>query len=148
MCFYFQCPAEKKMKMRCFGACFVFICIVIGVFVLAMVEGWMYTKTNTGFDGGDEPMFTFKSTPGLNLTEADAWRTLTIDANRNSLDAFSTQSPTSTESRGQFQLERYETSRWKAGRPFAELTSILSSIHCKNKADLHIWNTLCVWGHI
>jgi len=72
MCFYFQCPAEKKMKMRCFGACFVFICIVIGVFVLAMVEGWMYTKTNTGFDGGDEPMFTFKSTPGLNLTEADA----------------------------------------------------------------------------
>lgn len=60
------------MRNRCFGACFVLIMALIGVFVLGIIEGWMYTKTGTGLDGTKEPMFTFKSTPGFNLTDTEA----------------------------------------------------------------------------
>lgn len=67
----FQCPAEKKVKKRCFVLCVLIIVTLVGVLILGIIEGWMYTRTGSGFGGTDEPIFTVRASPPVfNTTDS------------------------------------------------------------------------------
>lgn len=66
---YFLCPAERKMRRRCFILCFVILVLLIGVFLIGIVEGWLYTKSGTGFDGSKTTLFTMQE---VNRTDGES----------------------------------------------------------------------------
>lgn len=63
------CPAEGKLKRRCFVLCFVILLVTIGAFVVVSVEGWTYKATGKGFSG-KEPIL-FGTGPGLVWSESE-----------------------------------------------------------------------------
>ena len=54
--FQFQCPAEKKIQKRCFAVCFILLLIIIAIFVIVSLDGWVYKASGTGLSGREKPI--------------------------------------------------------------------------------------------
>ncbi|XP_045175874.2 uncharacterized protein LOC123536615 [Mercenaria mercenaria] len=62
---HFWCPAEKKIQRRCFVVCFIVLLLVIAIFVIVSLDGWIYSARGRGLAGREKPILFAAPPPGF-----------------------------------------------------------------------------------